>query len=317
MERESAADDAGQSAADDAPPPTLLDLPEDCLPRLLPDERDLLAYASTCTRAHAMCRADSLWQIICMRRWPHLGLAHSLPPDQGWRALHRERAAMPEWRSLVAHLDHATAITGADPDGTACAWAEALVPALLAIGAARAEHGLRLLRCVEWQQCVSRLASQLCSGPRRAAPRLDHFRAFAASLEVELDKWWEEAAGGYYGGGGSGADAVLSMRSRLLRVLRGRSALQYLNEMIHGRWHDASGMPIYSVTELTPCTVHDLVRGWDGAGLPGALRALDSALESLRLEGCDLSVPRHLRPHGVPQSHDWWLHSAPTNADAC
>ena len=55
------------------------------------------ALASTCTHTLSISRAENLWQRLVQDRWP--GVA-AVEDGQHWRALHRERAALPRWQYL-------------------------------------------------------------------------------------------------------------------------------------------------------------------------------------------------------------------------
>jgi hypothetical protein len=57
-------------------------------------------------------------------------------------------------------------------------------------------------------------------------------------------------------------------------------------------------------------------RLWELCGVRDATDAIDSSLESLLLEGFNVSVPATWRPNGVPRSHGWWWCPTPIGRHA-
>ena len=62
---------------------------------------DVAALAGTCTHTCAISCAENLWQRLAQARWPGVAAAEG----GRWRALHRERAALPRWQYLWCCMD--------------------------------------------------------------------------------------------------------------------------------------------------------------------------------------------------------------------
>ena len=59
------------------------------------------ALAGACTHTRAISCAENLWQRLVLARWPGVAAAEG----GRWRALHRERAALPRWQYLWCAMD--------------------------------------------------------------------------------------------------------------------------------------------------------------------------------------------------------------------
>ena len=311
----------------------------DLLPSLVADESCAAALAGTCAALRAACSAEELWRDLACRRWPALlspGVA--LRPRHGWRLLFRERAKLSGWRSLCPLLDASLATVAAGAEG----WQETLSNQLLRLWEASARvspaEGRHFFfssaACLqaegreEARRWRARLAALLAGGAGGASTvgpaRLMPLCEWARGLAAELDSFYDRSC----------VDVWPHLwAQRIAAILRGRSALELLASAVEG---GASG-------PLSPCgsspravalslvarppgdrrgsvrvrivacpsdgavAAARLAAGWRAAGLPRALEAIDSSLQSLLMEGFNLSLPPSLRPHGIPREHCWWF----------
>lgn len=376
-------------------------LSADCL-LLCCDERDVCALACVCKALRAACAADWVWENAASACWP--ALAHSAvqvpQPGGQFRELFRRRALLPGWRSVCPLLDGSLQTVR----GRAVGWPALLASQLLRLLglsrglsdggrsdplSRRSEHEeARRWRAAMLAALLSpsdalggRVSSPALSGPppplaslqpssssarpppsacaeASLPPRLLELRVWSLGLAAELDSFYN----------GIGDEFVPhTWLSRISSVLRGRSALQLLCELIIDSPHPimdphpdrqpapaapggqtggaAAGDPVLDgscasrpgVALVSPggggdtggdvCdtleSLHLLAsaqgvapgegggRGearevWEACGVRQAIDAIDSSLESLLLEGFNVSVPATWRPAGVPRSHGWW-----------
>lgn len=336
--------DAPAAAAADQPPEgaeeqrVLLSLSDDSLHTIfaqLPLPA-VAALASTCTHALSISRAENLWQRLVQGRWP--GVA-AVEDGQQWRALHRERAALPRWQYLWCSMDAVEQLLTERPP----AWQAELAEHMIRMGAGPVPHGVAaydawaarvrallpppaLLELRAWLDQLSRgldvyydVQEQVAEGARGAQSR-----ALSSALLGALrglSGLWQLKAGKTFGGQHSGGRGVLGGCDAGGGAVGGDGG-GGAGEFDDGGDGDSGGGGVGAgngggggeVGEeeggegggARPVPFH---RAWEAMGLPDALRKLEGDLVSLRHEGFQVAVAPSLRPPGTPRSHVWWFYS--------
>ena len=294
------------------------------------------ALASTCTHTLSISRAENLWQRLVQGRWP--GVA-AVEDGQQWRALHRERAALPRWQYLWCSMDAVEHLLTERPP----AWQAELAEHMIRMGAGPVPHGVAaydawaarvrallpppaLLELRAWLDQLSRgldvyydVQEQVAEGARGA-----HSRALSSALLGALrglSGLWQLKAGKTFGGQHSGGRGVLGGCDAGGGAVGGDGG-GGAGEVDDGGDGDSGGGGVGAgngggggeVGEeeggegggARPVPFH---RAWEAMGLPDALRKLEGDLVSLRHEGFQVAVAPSLRPPGTPRSHVWWFYS--------
>lgn len=260
-----------QKGVADEPPMLLLSLPDDSLHSVCAslDFASATAVTTTCKHLLSLAVSEVVWRRLVERRWPLVTL-----PQQGWRALHLERARLPRWQHLFVRMDEVERLLAALDDG----WEGALASEVLGIAAGEVPHGHAAFDA--WCCRVGLALDKL---------QLDRLHAWAVGLSAGLDSFYEAQEGG--------AVSHADLRSALLGALRGLSALWLLWRHVVAPQGSASSAAVAA--------------RWGEARLPEAMRQLEEDLESLRLEGFSIAVPQSMRPPGMPRSHGWWFLGPP------
>tara|TARA_B110001452_G_C15189934_1_gene413188 strand:- start:466 stop:1275 length:810 start_codon:yes stop_codon:yes gene_type:complete len=258
-------------AVADEPPLHLLSLSDDLLYSVCASLDFAAATATTtaCKHLSSLAASEVVWRRLVENRWPLV-----TAPQQGWRALHLERAQLPRWQHLFVRMDEVERLLAALANG----WEGALASEMLGIAAGAVPHGH-----AGFDAWCGRVGLAL------ALPQLDGLHAWARGLSTGLDSFYEAQEGG--------AVSHDDLRSALLRALRGLSALWLL-------WR-------HVVSPQDAANSAAVAARWGQARLPEAMRQLEEDLESLRLEGFSIAVPQSMRPPGMPRSHGWWYLGPP------
>ena len=115
-------------------PRVLLSLPDDSLHSIFANLplTTVAALAGACKHTHTLSCAEALWQRLLRARWP------TASAEGGhWRALHRERAALPRWQYLWSCMDAIEQLLADRPPE----WQAGVAQHAIRIGAGPVPHG--------------------------------------------------------------------------------------------------------------------------------------------------------------------------------
>ena len=183
----------------------LLWLSDDCLITVFANLElgALAAMAAACLRTAQLARMDELWERLVEARWPHVR-----PSEGTWRALHVERARLPRWQHLWAHMDAMEVLLTKLPEG----WEHALAQHTLGIAAGEVPHGASGFD--EWKDRACRALAQpavlwgLC--------------AWLQGRSASLDQFYDHIEGAQV--------SHATLRATLLGAMRGLSAAELMQD---------------------------------------------------------------------------------------
>ena len=228
------------------------------------DETLLCALARTCTALERACSAEWVWENAARMCWPALAHSAAHIPAGGRRALFRRRALLPGWRRICPLLDASLETVDSRAEG----WPSVLTAQLLrllglslvrmdrsgpgtdllgeappVVGGNRRVHTFSNLSAIglstefeevhRWRAALldalispSKTHAFFSRRPRSAVlpPRLVELAVWACSLAAELDS--------FYSGVSTEEFSPPQWLSRITKVLRGRSALQLISDVI-------------------------------------------------------------------------------------
>ena len=267
---------------------TLVSLNDDSLSIILSccEESDVLAAAACCTRLQSVCSGEALWQQLVAARWPHLPAAEIMATES-WRDFYRERAAtIPNWRYFLVRMDEVEhflrqLVAGANPEGCV-AIGNQIAASLVAIFCTS-----ELVRyrppgspdCVLGYSCGKRWARRLCQLLCMPAA-CDALIRWTSVILERLDDFYESC------------QSHGQLQATLLRSLHCASALTVLKDDI-GAF-------------ITPADAASEEERFAFQRAVSPARVAE-ALQSLEMEGFDVSVPASLRPTRLSHpGHVWW-----------
>lgn len=255
----------------------LTDLHEDVVTHILMfshDVSDIAAFSASSKHFALVANSNELWRQLVAARWPLLPKAEVAAAPMNWREFYRERSVLvPSWRYFLVRMDEVEHLMASLANSSE-ADCDQLATCLLAVLCSSESRALPGLECPP----VTRWASRLCHLLSEASVQ-QSVGKWTSAILAQLDDFYDPLR------------VRATLQLTLLRALRCASALALLrNEVVSlgGVVHE-NGKPL----------VGDILGG------VGPER-VQEALQSLEMEGFDVSVPPSLRPARLPRTHAWW-----------
>ena len=301
----------------DSSPTELMDLNDDSLTHILKCSADvsgIAAAAACCKHFSKLAASDAVWKHAVECRWP------LLPPSSAestgsWREFHRQRSTMPSWRYFIVRMDEVEHLLrqlahGADdPERKLC---DRLAAVLLAVfcSAERCEFMFAQNFPAPgapgfdgWLAWTRRVA-ELLREPRVCAA----VREWTTVVTASLDEFYERAF------------SRSEHRAKLLRAMRCASALRLFEDELILTAAIVAGSSD-GVSLASKASADEKVATFKSAV---ASQRVEESLQSLEMEGFDVSVPPAYRPARLPTHHAgrlghfWWFAHAPVHyAERC
>lgn len=292
-------------------PPTVYftDLSDDSLTQILKCCRDVSTIASLarcCKNFAHLASVDALWMHAVMTRWPFLPERFWCTPIV-WRTLHRERSQLPSWRYFVVRMDEVEHLLGkikvnVDGDGEGrgeasgvvnepvsriddCDRLAALLVAIFCSG--ELCGGGSILGHTPGRDWARRVGECLCEAPVR-----ESLREWTSAVMETLDDFYERPF------------SRPEHRARLVRGMTCASALRLLTDEIY------LYIPgVASQSTIPRLYAEHVARFRMDVGAD----RVETTLQSLEMEGFDVSVPPACHPAGMHayRQHMWWHAHAP------